>query len=202
MDQNFLIACHECDLLNKFLSLPKGCIARCSRCGAVLYRHKTNSIDRTLALTITGLILFVIANVYPFLGFKLGTQMHETTLITGVRELYHQGMWPLATVVLFTIIVIPAAQLMGLFYVLVPLRLNRRSWKIKDTFRFIQYLQPWAMMEVFMLGILVSVVKLSSKASILPGIAMFAFMVLIFILAASIYTLDPHMVWKRLGHLS
>jgi len=193
-----LIACHECDLIHRVDAVPEGSAARCSRCGALLYQHKPNSLERTLALTVAGLILFVVANSFPFLGFKVQAQVHETVLITGVRELYHQGMWILATVVLLTTIVLPAAQMLGLLYVLVPLSLNRIPRKLKEVFRFIQSLRPWAMMEVFMLGILVSIVKLAKMATIVPGIAAFAFMALIFVLAASLAVLDPHAVWERI----
>lgn len=193
-----LIACHDCDLIHRFGSVPEGSEAKCSRCDAVLYQNKRDSLERTLALTVTGLILFVVANAFPFLGFKLQAQVHETILITGVRELYHQGMWILATVVLLTTIVIPAAQMLGLLYVLVPLRLNRIPWKLREVFRFILSLRPWAMLEVFMLGILVSIVKLAKMATIVPGIAAFAFMALIFILAASLAVLDPHAVWEKI----
>lgn len=193
-----LIACHDCDLIHRVDAVPEGSIARCSRCGAVLHQHKPDSLDRTLALTVAGLILFVVANAFPFLGFKLGAQVHETVLITGVRELYLQGMWILATVVLLTTIVMPALQMMGLMYVLVPIRLNRIPWKLREVFRFIQSLRPWAMMEVFMLGILVSIVKLAKMATIVPGIAVFAFMALTFVLTASLAVLDSHSVWERI----
>jgi paraquat-inducible protein A len=193
-----LIACHDCDLIHRVDAVLEGSIAKCSRCGAVLHQHKRDSLERTLALTVAGIILFVVANAFPFLGFKLGAQVHETVLITGVRELYLQGMWILATVVLLTTIVMPAAQMIGLLYVLIPLKLNRIPWKLREVFRFIQSLRPWAMMEVFMLGILVSIVKLAKMATIVPGIAVFAFMALIFVLAASLAVLDPHAVWERI----
>ena len=193
-----LIACHECDLIHRVDPVPEGSTAKCSRCGGLLYQHKRDSLERTLALTVAGVILFVVANSFPFLGFKLQAQVHKTLLITGVQELYHQGMWILATVVLLTTIVLPAAQMMGLLYMLIPLRLNRMPWKLKEVFRFIQSLRPWAMMEVFMLGILVSIVKLAKMATIVPGIAVFAFMALIFVLAASLAVLDPHAVWERI----
>lgn len=193
-----LIACHDCDLIHRVDAVPEGSIAKCSRCGAVLHQHKPDSLDRTLALTVAGLILFVVANAFPFLGFKLQAQVHEILLITGVRELYHQGMWILATVVLLTTIVMPALQMMGLLYVLVPIRLNRMPWKLREVFRFIQFLRPWAMMEVFMLGILVSIVKLAKMATIVPGIAVFAFMALTFVLTASLAVLDSHSVWERI----
>ena len=196
MDQ--LIACHECDLLYQCQPLPPDGTARCVRCGAILYRRKRNSLDRVLALTVAGLILFAIANVYPFLTFRLEAQIQETNLITGVIELYRQGMWIVAGVVLLTTIVMPFLELTGMLFVLVPLKLQRRPWKLALLFRAVRQFQPWVMMEVFMIGILVAAVKLVKMASILPGMALYAFMVLIFILAASAAALDPHIVWKKL----
>jgi paraquat-inducible protein A len=194
---NSLIACHECDLLQQSPTLPMGATARCARCGAALYRRKRNSLDRVLALTIAGLILFIVANIYPFLTFRLEAQIQETTLSTGVIELYNQGMWIVAAVVLLTSIVMPLLELTGMLYVLLPLKLNRRPWKLPLFFRTIRLFKPWGMMEVFMLGILVAIVKLSKMATIIPGTALYAFMILIFVLAASAASLDPHIVWDR-----
>jgi paraquat-inducible protein A len=194
---NSLIACHECDLIHRIQPLAEGTIARCSRCGASLYRHKRNSLERTLALTLAGLVLFVLANSFPFLSMKIEAQVQESTLFTGIRELYAQGMWQVALLVLLTTILVPLAQLLGLLYVLLPIKLNRRPWKLARVFRLVQNLHPWSMMEVFMLGILVSVVKLAGMASIVPGISLFAFLALIFVLAASSASLDPHLVWER-----
>lgn len=193
-----LIACHECDLLHQRRPLPPDGTARCVRCGAVLYRRKQNSLDRVLALTVAGLILFVIANVYPFLTFRLEAQIQETNLITGVKELYQQGMGIVAGVVLLTTIVMPLLELTGMLIVLVPLKLRRRPWKLALLFRAIRTLRPWGMMEVFMIGILVAAVKLVKMASIIPGTALYAFLILIFVLAASAAALDPHIVWKKL----
>lgn len=193
-----LIACHECDLLHQRRPLPPDGTARCVRCGAVLYRRKQNSLDRVLALTVAGLILFVIANMYPFLTFRLEAQIQETNLITGVKELYQQGMWIVAGVVLLTTIVMPLLELTGMLIVLVPLKLRWRPWKLALLFRAIRTLRPWGMMEVFMIGILVAAVKLVKMASIIPGTALYAFLILIFVLAASAAALDPHIVWKKL----
>jgi paraquat-inducible protein A len=193
-----VIACHECDLLHQRRPLPPDGTARCVRCGAALYQRKRNSLDRVLALTVAGLILFIIANVYPFLTFRLEAQVQKTNLITGVMELFQQGMWIVAGVVLLTTVVMPLLELTGMLLVLVPLKLRRRPWKLALLFRTIRSFRPWGMMEVFMIGILVAVVKLVKMASIIPGMALYAFMILIFILAASAAALDPHIVWKKL----
>ncbi|MGD2184837.1 MAG: paraquat-inducible protein A [Desulfobacterales bacterium] len=192
-----LIACHECDLLHQSQSLPPGGTARCVRCGAVLYRRKRNSLDRVLALTIAGLVLFLVANAYPFLTFKLEAQVQETTLISGVIELYAQGMWIVAGVVLMTSILMPLLELIGMLYILLPLKFNLRPWKLPVFFRLVRRFKPWGMMEVFMLGILVAYVKLAKMASLIPGTALYAFLALIFVLAASAASLDPHIVWNR-----
>jgi paraquat-inducible protein A len=164
-----------------------------------LYRQKKDSLERTLALTIAGIILFVVANTYPFLAMKSEGLVQETTLITGVKELYLQGMEALALLVLLTSILVPLAQLASMLYILLPLKFNRVPRKLALVFRFIRSLQPWGMMEVFMLGILVSYVKLGKMAKIVPGLALYSFVVLIFILAAAASSLDPRVVWDRLG---
>jgi paraquat-inducible protein A len=196
---NSLTACHECDLLYELPVLPEGSAAKCSRCGAVLQRHKRNSLDRTLAWAIAGLILFAVANIYPFLALKSEGLVRETTLITGVEQLYKQDMRSVAVLVFLTSILFPFLQLAGILYLLLPLKFKRLPWwKPALVFRFIRTIQPWSMMEVFMIGILVSAVKLAKMASIIPGLALYSFVILIFVLAAVAASLDPHLVWDRL----
>ena len=195
------IACHECDLIHQIQPLAEGATARCSRCGAVLYRHKRNSLDRTLALTLAGLILFVVANSFPFLSMKIEAQVQESTLITGVQQLWAQGMWQVALLVFLTTILVPLTQLLGLLYVLLPLKLNRKPWMLARIFRFVQRLHPWSMMEVFLIGILVALVKLADMADIVPGLALWAFALLIPILAGASAFLDPEIVWREIGDL-
>lgn len=193
-----LIACHECDLIHQLGEVPPGGAARCSRCGSSLYRPKRDSINRTLALTVAGIILYIIANTHPFLGFKIGAQVRETALATGIYTLFQQGMGPLAALVLLTVVLVPAIHLLSMLYILVPLQSNRVPRYLSHVFRMIIFLKPWGMMEVFLLGILVSVVKLVKMATIIPGVALFAFLALIFVLAAMSVTLDDHLVWHRL----
>jgi paraquat-inducible protein A len=198
MELKSLIACHECDLLHHVEPLPHGAAARCTRCGAVLYQEKRDSLDRALALTMAGLILFILANAFPLLAFKLEGQVKHATLITAVRDLYAQGWGEIGLVVFITSILVPFIYLLGMLYILLPLKFNRVPRHLARVFRFVRSLQPWGMMEVFMLGILVSVVKLMKMATIVPGISLYCFAVLIFILAGSMASLDPRIVWARL----
>ena len=192
------IACHHCDLLQRRQPLPPEGVALCARCGSMLYRHRRNSLDRTLAMAVSGIILFVIANSYPFLSLNIEGQVQETRLASGVVVLFHEGMPWMGVLVLATGIVFPLMELFGLTYVLLPLKFERLSWKTAVVFRLIRALQPWGMTEVFLLGILVSIVKLAGMATIIPGIALYAFLVLIFIVAATSASLNPEIVWERL----
>jgi paraquat-inducible protein A len=189
---NSIIACHECDLIHHLKTLPPKGTANCIRCGAVLYKHKPNSLDRTLSFAMAGLILFILANSFPFLGLRIGAQIRETTLITGIYELYVQGMQVIAILVLITTVLVPFTQMMCLFYILLPLKFGRLPKGLPWVLRL-----PWGMMEVFMVGILVSVVKLAKMAKIIPGISLYSFLALIFVLSAMTVSLDAHLIWEK-----
>ena len=193
-----LTQCLECDLLQRNPPLPPGASLRCGRCGALLHRHRPYSLERTLALTLAGLILFLVANSFPFLALELRGQVRATNLATGVLDLYREGMWGLAGTVLFTSILAPGLQLCLLLLVLVPLRRGRLPAGFGRLFRQVKTLTPWGMMDVFMLGILVSTVKLADLAAIIPGPGLYAFALLILVLAAAQASLDPDIVWSSL----
>jgi len=191
------IACHECDAIHHIKPLPEKVTAYCIRCGAVLYKHKPNSLTRTLAFAVAALILFVLANSFPFLGMRIGAQIRETTLITGIHELYNQGIPVIAILVFLTTLLVPFIQMMCLFYLLVPLKFGRVPRYLPQVLRFLKSLAPWSMVEVFMVGILVSLVKLAGMAKIIPGISVYSFMALIFVLAAMLVSLDTHLIWQK-----
>jgi len=190
------ILCHDCGLAHHRRELAPKEAAHCSRCGATLYEHRPPTVDRALALTIAGLFLFAVANIYPFLGMRMGDTLLETTLISGSIELYDQGKWELAMLVIFTSIVAPGLQLAGLLYVLLPIRLGRVPRYLAPVFRMVDNVVPWSMMDVFILGILVSIVKLAGMATIIPGPALLAFMLLIFVLAWAQSSVDSDRVWS------
>jgi paraquat-inducible protein A len=194
-----LIACHECGTVQHMRALPEGGAARCARCGAMLYRQQRDSIEHTLLLTLAALILFVIANTFPFMTFELEGSAETSTLLSGVWSLYRDGMWPLALLVLLTATLVPLAWLLSVAYVFLPLRLGRVPWGVARVFRITELLRPWAMMEVYLLGVLVAYVKLSALARLELGTALFAFAGLIVVMIAAEAALEPHEIWWRLG---
>jgi paraquat-inducible protein A len=195
----WLTLCHACDLPSRIGEVPAGGTARCPRCGSVVYRRIRDSLDRTLALALGGLFLFIAANAFPFLAMKMQGNVTHTTLSTGVRALYEQGSPIVASLVLLTTIVAPFLQISSLIFVLGPLRLGIQVPGQARVFRLLRRVQPWSMMEVFIMGVLVSLVKLLGMAQIVPGIALWSFVLLIPVLAAASSSLDAESVWRRVG---
>ncbi len=192
-----VLACPHCDLLVE-VSGASGSTSLCPRCGAVLYRRKKNCIDRPLAFALSGLVLFVIVLTNPFLAMKSGGFVQETTLMTGILELWKQRLYGLGALVLLTCALIPLGQLAGLLYILLPLRLNVAAPGGIPIFRAILHLNSWAMMEVFLIGILVALVKLAKMATIVPGVAVMALGLLTVVMTAAMTTLVPPLVWEGL----
>lgn len=197
-----LIACHDCDLLHRVQALPKNSKARCCRCGALLYVHYPETINRTLAFALTGLVLLVIANTYPFLSLESQGSILETSFITGTILLARQSLVSLAglaILVLLTSLLVPGVLLTGLVYVLWPMKKGHQLPGCRHIFSLILTLRPWSMTEVFLLGILVSVVKLSKLATIIPGPALYSFLGLVFVLTAVNAFLDPYTIWEKMS---
>jgi len=194
-----LVACHECDLLQREVPVPRGGIVRCVRCNAVLYRSHPDSFERTLALTAGGIVLFAIANSFPLIGLKIQGQLIETTLFQTVQTLWNEDMKSVGMLVFATTMLMPGLQLAALTYLLLPLRVGRAPAHFAIVYRVMQSVRPWGMVEVFMLGVLVSLVKLAHLAGIVPGAALGAFAVLMFVMAAIAAVIDPRDLWARLA---
>jgi paraquat-inducible protein A len=193
-----VVACHDCDLLSRLPEAPEGASVTCPRCGGLLRRRRRKSIERTLALTLAASVLFAVANAFPFLSFEMRGRITETTLATGVFDLWDQGVPAISLLVGFTAVLAPFLQLALLLYVLLPVQLGRVPWQMARMFRLLRRVQPWSMMEIFLVGILVAVIKLADLADVVPGLALWAFGGLIVVLAGALASLDAEAVWERL----
>ncbi len=193
-----LIACRDCDLLQTLPTLKHSARICCVRCGATLYQFKKNSIERSLALASTGLILFLVSNMLPFLALNAQGRVQEASLLSSSLTLYQQGRPFLGILVFATTFMFPLFNLLAILYLLIPLKLGKTLNYSRRVFRFLQSTEPWGMLEVFMLATLVAVVKLGDLATVIPGPSLYAFSLLIFVLAALNSSLDPHLIWHKL----
>ncbi len=194
-----LIGCHDCDGVVEEPYVPDGGSAICPRCGSTLFRRQRETVEITLALAVAGAILLVVANAYPFLAFEIQGQTSEITIGSGVSSLWAQDRYAVAVLVFLTTILAPAIQIVLLLYVLAPIQFDWQTRGAITAFRWVERIRPWSMMEVFLIGILVALVKLSDMAEVIPGLALWAFALLIPILAGALAFLDPEIVWRRIG---
>ncbi len=190
-----LIACRECDLLLREIPLLPGGVACCCCCGAALYRNTPGSLVRTLALTLAAAILFIVANVYPILGIEIQGVRNATNLGGAVYSLWNQEMRMISSLVCVTTILVPAIELAMMIYLLLPLSMRRVPPGVALILRILHSIKPWGMVEVFMLGILVALVKLADLSSLIPGVALWSFGGVTLLLAAVAASFNPRDVW-------
>ncbi len=194
-----LIACPECDLLQTEITLPPGGTALCQRCQAHLYRHTPNGLERSLVCTIASLILFFLANSFPIIGLELQKTRNATTLLGSVYYLFDHHLQLVAILVLMTTVIIPAIELFAMLAILLPIRLGRVPHGVRWLFRMVQWSHPWGMVEVFMLGIIVSLVRVSDFAEVEPGVALFSFAGLIVLMTVGSYNFNRRELWAAVA---
>lgn len=197
MNATAVIACHECDLLQREIDLPPGRVARCTRCGAKLYRSAHKNPDKTVAFALTATVLLILANVYPIVGLDIQGTRNDTTLLGAVRLLWQGEMRLVATLVLTTTLLAPALELAAIIHLLTALKAGRLPAGFTLVMRLLQQVTPWGMVEVFILGVIVALVKLTHYGSIIPGLALWSFGLLTIMLAATASTFDSRDVWDR-----
>ena len=193
-----VVACHDCDLLHRKEPAPARGAALCSRCGAVLYRSPRAFAERSLALSLASLALLVMATTLPFLTFRMAGLVQENHLASGVNELRRQGYWELAGLVLFVTVLAPAVRLLLMAWVSAALLRGRRSRSLRQALRIAERLKPWAMLEVFLLGAIVGIIKLGQIAEVSLDPAIWAFGALIIVMSAANAGFDAHAAWDAL----
>ncbi len=199
MEKIELIACRECDALHQKIAVEKNKSARCVRCGAVLSQYFSGNLDYLLMITLTSTVLFLTANSLPIVELNAKGLTNHATLIGGIAHLWANHRYLVAMLVAGVVMIAPLLECLAFIYLLVPLRLGRTVPGFHRILRTIQLIRPWGMLEVFMLGLVVTLVKLSGFARIIPGPALFAFSLLTFLLAV-ISNFDPHHLWRLADH--
>lgn len=197
-----IIACHECDHLYHYELIPLGAKANCMHCGNLLYRHVPDSLNRSLALYITALILFIIANTFPFLSLELGGRVVENILFSSGWAMYEMGMGELGVLIFLTSIFFPLVVIVGMIYLLVPACFGKTAPYMGTVYRLVNALLPWSLVGVFMLGVLIGIVKLQDLANVIFGPAVIALSLLLLVYTAARASFNPHEFWSLSGHQS
>lgn len=193
------LTCPDCDLIVEFAPLRAKQRAFCPRCGHLLTHRGFRALERSTAFALAGLLFLILANVYPFLSFSVSGQEQVMTLLQSSQELFRNGSKLLSLFVLAFIIIIPTLIIISLLLVLIPILTKRqpvigqRLWA-----RFIFTLGPWSMVEVFILGVLASLTKIASMATIVLGISFWAYCAFTLCFLISLSALDRYQFWRTI----
>jgi len=178
--------------------LAEGEKAICPRCVNVLFTRGRNSLHRTAAFAMASAVLFVVANSYPFLTMRAGFRESQMLLWESATGLGAEGSPYLAAAVSVWIVGAPALLIGGLLYVVLPLLWERQLPGAVPLCRWVLHARRWNMMEIFLLGVLVSLLKLGKLATLMLGTSFWAFIVLIICLTAALASIHPRELWDRL----
>jgi len=193
-----LIACPDCDLLQRIPALPPGGKASCPRCGHTVASSKVDSLDRTLALTITAAIVLIVTNTNSLMGLQAAGREASTTILGGALEMWLQGQEITAILIAFCAVFAPAIHIGFMLTVLLAARRYPAPWWAGLLLRWAEWHEGWGMIEVMMLGIMVALIKIAELARVIPGIGMFAAGALVLLIAAMTVSFDPEEVWERI----
>ena len=172
--------------------------ARCKGCGAVLYQNRPASLVRVTAFSVTALLLMVVVNSFPFLTMDAASIRTTLNLASAARALIDQGSPVLGVALALFTIVTPLSMAGGLIYVCGPLMFGRIAPGAIHVAKWLNKTEPWNMIEVFLLGVLVSLLKLGKVAEVHFGMGFWAFGVLMICMAAAVAGIDRDELWDRL----
>lgn len=196
------IACHCCDLIVEVPTLNPGHKAHCPQCGHLLSSQTLNSIDKASAFSFSALIFLLLSLPFPFLAFHSQGREQQVSLLESGYDLLLLGFPMLAALLSLFILIIPALFLSAYLLLLIPLRKGKTySWSYKLA-RMLFSLHPWGMAEVFLIGVLVSLVKIAGMAEIVIGMSFWAYVFFALCLIATITSVDKLQLWHMLDHVS
>lgn len=190
-----VVACQTCGLVQEVDNVPKGAVVKCARCNFQVFHRRVASRTRTLAFTIAAAILYFPSNLYPIVTAEYQGQFVQTTIFRGIRSLWEDHQYFIASLVFCTSLLSPALKILGLLFISLTLDWPKfqktRAW----IYKIIRIIDPWNMLEVFLLAICVSMVEMGEVATVHPGRGVFSFAAVVVLTLFATFTFDPRLLW-------
>ncbi len=196
-----LIICHQCYTLHEEVPIKDGTKALCSSCGGILYRYDSRLIEHGLALSITGLIFFILANLFPLVKIEILGHEQFITISKTFIALFDNGFYVVGLLCTFLIFIFPLMIFLINILLFTLLKLKKGETLSKELLILLSHIKPWSMSDIFLISILVALVKLIGYAQINMGIAFWA--LIIFVLLDLYITKMIHVseVWMLRKHI-
>ncbi len=193
------VSCHECDTLSRISDPHREGRFKCPNCKHLLFKNRAGMIEKIFAYNLAALILFAVTNYFPFLSFHVIGNTSHVNFTTSIYYLFQDEQYMMGAALLVTTILVPLSRILLYIALFGPLYFGYLPRYATRVLKWLEALLPWGMLDVFLIGVLVSMVKLVKMGTIIPGTSLWAFMIMVFVLAAAQITFDPHMIWERIG---
>ena len=190
--------CKQCDLVVEIESVEEGELSVCPQCLGAMARHYRHPFETSLSFALAALVPLAIVLAYPFLTLSVAGQRESSTVADTAYALLQHGFPSIGILVLLMTLALPMLRLFAFIYVLAPLLSGPPAPYAWLVFRTSEIVTPWAMLDVFLLGVLVAVIKLLDLASVDAEAGLFAFVALMLLMVAASATLDRAFVWNRI----
>lgn len=193
-----LYACRACgQVARRAGRVPAGAFETCPRCAARLHFRKPDSIGRTWACLVAAAVLYLPANILPILDTHALFNAQRDTILSGVVYLWTTGHWATALVVFFASIVTPLLKLLSLGYLLftVQRRSTRHPLRRTRLYRLLRFVGRWAMLDIYVVAILVSLVRVKSLAVVTAGPGALSFGAVVVLTMLATLSFDPRLIW-------
>lgn len=195
-----LVACATCGKLHRApREEPVGARLRCARCGGALHSRKPNSLQRTWALLLTGIMLYLPANIYPIMITRSLGRPEENTIISGIISLWSSGAHGVAGIIFAASVVIPIMKFFVILYLLISVRARSVPGRGQGArlYRLTEFIGPWSMVDVFVVGLLAALLDMGDVASVKPGVAAAAFAAMVVFTMLAAMAFDPRLLWDE-----
>lgn len=190
-----VVACQTCGLVQEVDRVPSGAVVKCARCNFQIFHRRVASRSRTMAFTLAAGILYFPSNLYPIVNAVYEGQANHTTIFQGIHALWHHGQYFISGLVFCTSMLTPALKILGLLFITLTLDWARfqktRAW----IYKVIRLIDPWNMLEVFLLAICVSMVEMGEVATVNPGRGVFSFAAVVVLTLFATLTFDSRLLW-------
>lgn len=189
-----LVSCRHC------LRLAGAGQRECPRCGEHLHARKKDSVQTTVALLLTAIILYVPANVLPIMITEQLGRADANTILGGVVVLIELGEWPIAAVIFVASVMVPMGKIIALSYLSWSVRYGAARHPHQRTviYRVTEFVGKWSMIDVFVVAVLVALVHQRGVLAVYPGAAALAFAAVVVITMVAAESFDPRLIWDRL----
>ena len=195
--EHHLAGCHICgqvvDMTNCETSI-------CPRCNSLVYFRKPNSIKRAWAFLIAAFIMYIPANTERLMYTNSFGKESSDTILSGVLYFLEHGDWHLAIVIFVASVMLPLLKMVTLAYILISVQRgvsNRKSEKMR-LYRYAEFLGKWSMLDIFVVGLMATLVQLGSLTKIVPGPACLAFGSVVVLTMFAEMAFDPKLIWDQM----